>query len=250
MRGMREKALRGGYQSASPYGYKMNKETHIPELYAPEIEGYHMMIRLCEEKKSLTTIARMMNDAGYRTRRGNRFEFRTIYYILANPFYAGKVRWNRAEHGVYRDNDSEEIIIVDGAHEPAISKERFDHIQELIKDHKPGNTGKRRKAEMQYRHYLCGLLKCPTCGANLAFNNNAKSKYFTCWRYAKGMHPSSCHVSQKKCEENLMESLQQLLQIGSEHLVFRPKQITKKSSDTSRSEAGITAGTTPQPVNE
>lgn len=36
MRGMKEKALRGGYQSAMPLGYRMNRETKIPEIYEPE----------------------------------------------------------------------------------------------------------------------------------------------------------------------------------------------------------------------
>ena len=36
LRGMTEKALRGGYQSTLPLGYRMNKETGIPYIYDTE----------------------------------------------------------------------------------------------------------------------------------------------------------------------------------------------------------------------
>lgn len=84
-RGMTEKALRGGYQSVPPLGYRMNAE-HIPEICEAEAVIVREIFRLCKERYTLTTIARMLNDAGYRTRRGNRFERRTVLYILQNPF--------------------------------------------------------------------------------------------------------------------------------------------------------------------
>ena len=36
LRGMTEKALRGGYQSSLPLGYKMNKDTGVPYIYEDE----------------------------------------------------------------------------------------------------------------------------------------------------------------------------------------------------------------------
>lgn len=222
-RGMTEKALRGGYQAAPPLGYRMNKTTHIPEIYAPEAEVVHMIYRLCLEKNNLVTIARMINDAGYYTRRGNRFEFRTIYYILTNPFYIGMVRWNRVKHGNYLLNDEKDIITVPGKHEPLISKEDFDKVQLLVEKHKPGHTGIiRRKSDTLYKHYLCGFIKCPICGANLAYSNCAAIKYpyFVCYKYTKGMHKSSGNINGKKCENALLDSLSSIIESGAESINF------------------------------
>ena len=37
------------------------------------------------------------NDLGYRTKRGNLFERRTVDRIFENPFYCGTVIWNGVE---------------------------------------------------------------------------------------------------------------------------------------------------------
>ena len=79
MRGMKEKALRGGYQSAMPLGYRMNRETKIPEIY--ELEA--VIVRKIYDEysgngKSYLEIARELNTLGYKTRRGANYEERTI----------------------------------------------------------------------------------------------------------------------------------------------------------------------------
>ena len=106
MRGMKEKALRGGYQSAMPLGYRMNRETKIPEIY--ELEA--VIVRKIYDEysgngKSYLEIARELNTLGYKTRRGANYEERTIKYILQNPFYTGMVRWNRQNHNEHTIKD-------------------------------------------------------------------------------------------------------------------------------------------------
>lgn len=228
-RGMTEKALRGGYQSAPPLGYKMN-EDHIPEIYEPEAVIVREAFRLCREKYSLTTIARILNDAGYRTSRGNRFERRTILYILQNPFYIGKIRWNRTKHSSYHLNDEKEIIIQDGVHEPLLEASFFDEIQLMVAPYTPGHTGvRRRKPDTLYKHYLCGIIKCPICGKNLAYhgvkerrNPNKTYPTFVCWQYSKGVHKSGGNISVRRCQEALEESLQSIIDLGADGIDFRP----------------------------
>ncbi len=228
-RGMTEKALRGGYQSVPPLGYHMNDD-HIPEIYEPEAVIVRETFRLCKEKYTLTTIARMLNDAGYRTRRGNRFERRTVLYILQNPFYTGMVRWNRAKHSSYHLNDEEDIIVVEGAHQPLFTKDYFDTIQKLVSPYTPGHTGmRRRKSDTLYKHYLCGVIKCPICGKNLAYhcvkekkNHNKAYSHFVCWQYSKGIHKTGGNISAKRCEEALKESLQCIIDAGAESIDFHP----------------------------
>lgn len=229
-RGMTEKALRGGYQSAPPLGYRMNAD-HVPEIYEPEAVIVREAFRLCQEKYSLTTIARLLNDAGYRTRRGNRFERRTILYMLQNPFYVGKIRWNRARHSSYHLNDEKDIIIQDGVHEPLFEKTFFDDIQTIVAPYTPGHTGvRRRKPDTSYKHYLCGIIKCPICSKNLAYHGVRERKYpnkcyptFVCWKYSKGEHGPGGNISVRRCQEALEESLQSIIDLGVEGIEFRPK---------------------------
>lgn len=228
-RGMTEKALRGGYQSVPPLGYRMNAE-HIPEICEAEAVIVREIFRLCKERYTLTTIARMLNDAGYRTRRGNRFERRTVLYILQNPFYAGMVRWNRAKHSSYHLNNEEDIIVVEGVHEPLFAKDYFDDIQKLVSPYTPGHTGiQRRKSDTLYKHYLCGIIKCPVCGKNLAYHcvkekkNRTKTyPHFVCWQYSKGVHKTGGNISAKRCEEALKQSLQSIIDAGAESIDFHP----------------------------
>lgn len=230
-RGMTEKALRGGYQSVTPLGYVMGAD-RIPEIYEPEAEIVRQIFRLFDEENTLTTIARIINDAGYRTRRGNRFERRTVLYILQNPFYAGMVRWNRAKHGEYHLNDEKDIIVVKGLHESMFTEEYFNAVQQRLLPFKPGYTGRagncRRKSDTEYKHYLCGFLKCPVCGKNLAYHfpkSKGRSTYrprFVCWQYSKGMHKSAGSVSAIRCEEALKASLQAFLERDINDIIIHP----------------------------
>ena len=44
--------------------------------------------------------------------------------------------------------------------------------------------------------------------------NRGKYPYFTCWKYAKGVHPDGGHVQSSRCEEALISSLQSLIDHG------------------------------------
>ena len=49
--------------------------------------------RFLSDHKTLT-IAKWLNSMGIRTKTGNTFANRTVKYILTNPVYIGKLRWN------------------------------------------------------------------------------------------------------------------------------------------------------------
>lgn len=230
-RGMEEKALRGGYQSAPPLGYRMN-ENHVPEIYEAEAIIVREIYRLCAEKKTTTTIARIINDSGYRTRRGNRFEHRTILYILQNPFYKGYVRWNYKKHSSYYNNAEKDIILTKGVHEPLIHETDWEKVQKIV-DFVPGHTGlRRRKSDTLFNHYLCGIMRCPTCGKNLSFHTNKTYTSFVCWKYSKGMHDNTGNVVAWRCEEALIHSLKETISNTSASMTFHAKlQASPATSD-------------------
>ena len=207
LRCMKEKALRNGYQSSPCLGYEA--VGHGKPFQNNEAE-YAMVSYIMDlydnQNMDETAIARKCNDLGYKTKRGNPFERRTIDRILQNPFYCGIVSWNGVEF--------------EGAHEVRISKERFDRRQRLIAS---------RKRPMKARnistckHWLSGLLKCSVCGATLSYTGNGKCPYFQCWKYAKGFHKTSVALSVKKAEEAVIEYFDLVL-AGADFTYVRKEQ--------------------------
>ena len=212
LRGMKEKALQNGYQTSPCLGYTAvghGKPFIINEAeYA--IVSYVMDL-YDNQNLDETAIARRCNDLGYKTRRGNPFERRTIDRILQNPFYCGTVRWNGVEF--------------EGSHEVRLSKERYEKRQKLI-------TARKRPIKSRNvsacKHWLSGLLKCSVCGATLSYTGNNKCPYFQCWKYAKGFHKSSTALSVKKAEEAVINYFEQILD-GAEFTYVCKRKTTDNS---------------------
>ena len=207
LRGMKEKALQHGYQSTPCLGY--DAVGHGKPFVINEAE-YAMVSYIMDlydnQNMDETAIARRCNDLGYRTKRGNPFERRTVDRILENPFYCGTVIWNGVEF--------------EGAHEVRLSRERFEKRQELIASRK--RPIKARNVST-CKHWLSGLIKCSICGATLSYTGNNACPYFQCWKYAKGFHKTSVALSVKKAEEAVMDYFDQILS-GAEFSYIRKSQ--------------------------
>lgn len=212
LRGMKEKALQNGYQTSPCLGY--NAVGHGKPFVINEAEYAivsYVMDLYDNQNLDETAIARRCNDLGYKTRRGNSFERRTIDRILQNPFYCGTVVWNGIEF--------------EGSHETRLSKERYEKRQKLIAARK--RPVKARNVST-CKHWLSGLLKCSVCGATLSYTGNNKCPYFQCWKYAKGFHKVSTSLSVKKAEEAVINYFDQILD-GAEFAYVCKRQSTDNS---------------------
>lgn len=89
----------------------------------------------------------MARDAGLRHRSGTLVPKATIHRILTNPLYAGDIVWDGQR---YR-----------GRHEPVISREVFDRVQNVLQ----GKPGKHRQTKRDFA--FAGLLTCGHCGCSL-----------------------------------------------------------------------------------
>ena len=195
LRGMKEKALQNGYQSSPCLGYEAVGHGKPYQINEAEYAMVSYIMDLYDNQNmDETAIARKCNDLGYKTKRGNPFERRTIDRILQNPFYCGIVSWNGVEF--------------EGAHEVRISKERFDRRQRLIASR---TRPMKARNVSTCKHWLSGLLKCSVCGATLSYTGNGKCPYFQCWKYAKGFHKTSVALSVKKAEEAVISYFDQIL---------------------------------------
>lgn len=211
MRGMTEKALRGGYQCTPPLGYKAVGKGE-PFCVVPEEAKLisYIFEQYCNYHKEPTAIARQINDMGIRTKRGGLFERRNIVYILQNKFYIGELEWNG--------------ISSKGEHETFISPALFEEAQNrMAATFQP----KKRHSVSTCKHWLSGLIKCSVCGASLSYNKG-KYPYFVCWRYAKGFHKGTSAINEKKIVHFVLEYLEKLL----DGAAFTLSYIEKDTPDT------------------
>lgn len=205
-KGMTEKALRGGYQTTPPFGYRMVDKKLIIEPNEAE------MIRLifnqfANNKMGLRAIAVYANDLGLRTKRGNPFENRTIEYILNNPVYIGKARWTPTGK-TRRDYHNPDSIIADSDHEPIIDMELWEKVQNALGVQKELYP-KYQKPNAQLKTWLKGLVRCGNCGNTLV---NSATKYMQCNSYAKGACKVSHCVNTKFLENLVLEQLKEIYQ--------------------------------------
>lgn len=196
LRGMKEKALRGGYQASPCLGYKAsgNGKPFLINEDEYKIISY-IFERYDTYDEDCTKIARQLNSSGYHTRRGKPFESRSIERILTNPFYYGLVVWNGYSFM--------------GEHEVRLTKEQFDdRVKKMHSRYSPV----KRRAVSSCRHWLSGLLKCSFCGSSLAYSGgNIRSPGFQCYKYAKGMHAGSSSISERKAVSGVYEYFDKLL---------------------------------------
>ena len=199
-KGMTEKALRGGWQTYAPFGYKLvNKKLEIVEEQASAVR---MIFNDFINGEGFLRIAKKVNALGFRTRFGKQFENRSIEYILNNPAYKGYARWTPT--GKVRRKTSPDTIIVKSDHEPIIDEKTFDEVQELLKARKEIHRRYYKGINTNPTHWLSGLVRCKTCGYSLV-----KTSYATmvCNAYCKGTCPTSQRVKLKDLEEAILEQI-------------------------------------------
>lgn len=186
-RSMTVNAQRGKLQANPSFGYRAEGGKLIP---LPE-EAAHVR-RIFDSfvaGAGIYRIARELNDLGVRTHRGRPFENRTIEYIIRNPVYIGKLRWNPAGRS-RRDFFDENIITADGEHEPIISMETWNAAQSRMDAVKAQFRYKARPT-YELKHWLSGLVRCAACGGTLIFS---KPCYFKCNNYVRARCVHSQHI--------------------------------------------------------
>ena len=206
MRGMTENAMRGNYQSEAPIGYR-SPGGGKPPVIDPDTVQIPIMIKdLFLSGSTTLQIARKLNDLGYQTKRGNLWDARGVRYVLENPFYAGKSRWNYTERG-RRLKPTDEVIYADGNWEPIWDDDTVQQIQQRL----AMNMRKVKSRDVSTaKHWLSGLLICSSCGSTLAFGGATNRRGFQCWKYAKGQCNESHFISTKQIEALVIDYLEQV----------------------------------------
>lgn len=248
VRGMTEKVRRGQVVSIPPLGYRVEKgQFYIDEITAPIVR------RIFDEYlhgKPTRKIAMDLNRDGYRTRRGNPFENRTVQYMLENPVYAGFIRWDidgRGSRGYYRDSKE---MIVEGTHEPFLDEETYKTLQARLAEDRRTHQKYERKTSTKNEWALRGLVRCSSCGGTLCMAVGGTS--VQCYRYAHGKCSTSHSITVKKLTDAVLVALKSGLSETAINIEFAApkiasdidydKQIKREMEKLDRVKAAYTAG--------
>ena len=201
-RSMEMNARRGKLQATASFGYRAEDGKLVP--HPEEAALVQKIFRDFVSGKGLYPIARELNALGVRTHRGNAFENRTVEYIIRNPVYVGKLRWNPAGR-TRRKFFDENIITADSDHEPLVSQELWDAAQRRM-DEVKAQWGYKARPTTDLKHWLSGIVRCSSCGATLVF---ALPHYYKCNNYAKGRCRQSQHVKAELLADALIAKLRE-----------------------------------------
>lgn len=217
-RGMTEKATRGEPTCAPPYGYLMRDKMYYPDEQSGAADVVREIFQRYADGDGMREIATSIGAIGVRTKFGNMPDNRWIEYILNNPCYIGKIRWSLegARAVSKRDYENDNIMTVNGHHEPLISMELWDKVQVRLKEQKKAYSAYSRR-EQPVEHMLKGLVRCSSCGGTLAVNGVSgkgehRQRCLQCCNYAKGSCHMSHSITMSKLEATFMDALHRALQ--------------------------------------
>lgn len=211
-RGMNEKVSRGEPVTAPAFGYLIkDKQYYIDPDTAPLVR---MIFNDYISGMGYRPIATKLNAMGIRTKRGGLWENRTVEYILRNPVYIGKIRWN-PKRKTLRNFDDPNIIEIDGSHEHLIDDKTWQQAQDrLIKNKmmygRPAGLKKPTAIMLQ------GLVKCSNCGSTLTRSVGSSMQ---CQAYAHGKCDVSHSILINKLEEMVLTTIEMNLKHGDIPLV-------------------------------
>lgn len=230
-RSMTVNAQRGKLQATPAFGYYADGGKLIP---LPE-EAAHIR-RIFDSfvaGAGIWNIAKELNDSGVRTHRGNPFENRTIEYIIRNPVYIGKLRWNPTGRS-RRDFFDENIIVADGEHEPLVSMDVWEAAQARM-DRIKAQWGYKARPSYELKHWLSGLVRCAACGATLIFS---RPNYFKCNNYVRGRCTQTQHIRSDLLAESVIEKLAEDA-FGSTPVSYDVTYTASSGSDLAKLEASL-----------
>lgn len=166
--------------SKAPFGYDRvvidGKHTLKPNSDADTVKLIFDLF--AKEDMGTNRISTELNKRGLKPQNSDCWNPAVIRFILRNPVYIGKIRWNNKkvvkvtdEFGntkEKRDCKSPDKFIIDGLHQAIISEELFNKAQAKI-----GNMT-RLPSDKEIKNPFASLLKCGRCNRSLLLRHGHK----------------------------------------------------------------------------
>ena len=173
-RGRVAAAKRGCYINAlAPYGYDRIKIGRDWTLTPNDDADVVRMVFDWYTKEGLTpgAIARRLNAMGYKPTKNDWWTRETVYSMLNNVHYDGKIKYNEwkstwvVEHGARVKRlvrqPEEDIMLVEGKHPAIVDPETFRIAKAKMT---AGAKSPRAKKDHELINPLAGILRCAKCG--------------------------------------------------------------------------------------
>jgi len=174
--------------SRPPYGYKISPEDKHKLIIDEEAaEVVRKIFKMASEGSGAFQIAKKLSVSGIVTpmvyfvqKNPDYYEnpidnnklwwTSTVQSILSDIVYIGSIVWGRTRTVAVGSNKimfrpEEEWVVAENAHEPIITKELWDLVQEKLR------SRKRAVKEYGKPHIFAGIIRCMDCGKVMRFNN-------------------------------------------------------------------------------
>jgi retinoid hydroxylase len=193
--GLREKARQGHLVGTLPWGYVRDPESKLavvdPERGPLVLQSYQ---RYATGQESDASIAAWLNAAGARSARGRPFGKDTVREMLVNAAYAGYVSGLR-----------DKSRSIKGLHEPIVSDELFDRVQEV----RSWRTTVLKPSRPSDDYLLRKLLHCDHCGARMHGTTGGRHgiRRYQCSTRRYGGHCEQTMIQAQPLEDQLIDWL-------------------------------------------
>jgi len=188
-------------------GYDLDKANHKILINEKGAKLVREIFNLYLEKKSLLKVTMDLNERGHKTNQfisaagktfgGIKFKKTSIQTMLKNPLYIGKV---------HHDG-----VLYPGLHEPIISEEIFQRVQDILKDNRRERL---ERKNVKFLGLLNHILRCKACDSIMfhtytSRKGNRKYRYYVCMNAQKRGYQEcpTRSVSAEEMENAVIESL-------------------------------------------
>ncbi len=223
-RGLRQKVRRGEYPSRAPFGYINDSRTKTIAVHKKNSVILKQVFETYKQGESrLEDIANYLAECGIKSRNGMRLHVSRITFLLRNPFYYGFFKYNGE--------------LYQGRHQPLISKQLFDQVQEQL-DRK-GRPHHKTKWEPRI---LCGLLHC-SCGMMITGEEKVKHQkngnehryvYYHCTHKSKRVKCSEPPVAEGELARQLSSLIKQTA-LPTDWADYMKKRLNEDKKDSAQS---------------
>ena len=178
----------------------------------------------------------------------DKWNHNTIRRMLENQIYIGNCVQNKTKKISYKSKKmislpEEEHSIIRNHHEPIISKEKWDIVQKMLKNHK---NAKVRETDVIFK----GLLYCSHCNNRLTIrtkvdhnkSGDVTRRYILCGTAAKKYSNKSCYsryINYDVFEEMAISKITDTLELYINSKAFKDEEVLKKILDAQSNKGSI-----------